>query len=104
MLDCYHFWAGLSKFEDLEPIRDGEIHHAHFQDVPRMPRELLDSTTRDIPGDGVSPLPAILRALRRKGYNGPLSVELFYPHLQKGDPFEVCSEIRRKADAVISRI
>ena len=103
MFDCYHFWAGLSKFEDLDMLRNGEIHHVHFQDVPRMPRELLDSTTRDIPGDGVSPLPAILRALRGKGYNGPLSVELFYPHLQKGDPFQVGSEIRRKAEAVMNR-
>jgi 2-keto-myo-inositol isomerase len=103
MFDCYHFWAGLSKFEDLELIRGGEIHHVHFQDVPRMPRELLDGATRDIPGDGVSPLSAILRSLRGKGYRGPLSVELFYPHLQKGDPLQVCSEIRRKAEAVMSR-
>ncbi len=101
MFDCYHFWAGLSKFQDLDLLRNGEIHHVHFQDVPSMPRELLDGTTRDIPGDGVSPLPAILRALRSKGYSGPMSVELFYPHLQKGDPFQVCSEIRRKAEAVM---
>ncbi len=103
MFDCYHFWAGLSKFEDLDLLHDGEIHHVHFQDVPRIPRELLDGATRDIPGDGVSPLPAILRALHKKGYNGPLSVELFYPHLQKGDPYEVCTEIRRKAEGVMAR-
>ena len=82
MFDCYHFWAGLSKFEDLAMIRPGEIHHVHFQDVPRIPRELLDNTTRDIPGDGVSPLVAILQALQRKRYVGPISVELFYPQLQ----------------------
>lgn len=103
MFDCYHFWAGLSKFEDLELLHDGEIHHVHFQDVPRMPRELLDSNTRDIPGDGVSPLPRILRALGAKGYHGPLSVELFYPHIQKGDPYQVCMEIRRKAEAVMQK-
>jgi 2-keto-myo-inositol isomerase len=101
MFDCYHFWAGLSKFEDLASIQPDEIHHVHFQDVPKIPRELLDNTTRDIPGDGVSPLPAILQALHRKGYNGPLSVELFYPHLQKGDPYEVATEIRRKAEPVM---
>jgi 2-keto-myo-inositol isomerase len=103
MFDCYHFWAGLSKFEDLSLIRPDEIHHVHFQDVPRLPRELLDNTTRDIPGDGVSPLVAILRALQTKGYNGPLSVELFYPHLQKGDPYEVAVEIRRKAQSVMQK-
>ena len=79
MLDCYHFWAGLSKLEDLDLIRQGEIHHVHFQDVPDMPRELLDNGTRDIPGTGVSPLVGILRKLAEKGYAGPLSVELFYP-------------------------
>ena len=69
--------------------------------MPRLPRELLDNTTRDIPGDGVSPLVAILQALKKKGYNGPLSVELFYPHLQKGDPYEVAAEIRRKAEPIM---
>ena len=101
MFDCYHFWAGLSKFEDLALIRPDEIHHVHFQDVPKIPRELLDNTTRDIPGDGVSPLSAILQVLHTKGYNGPLSVELFYPHLQKGDPYEVATEIRRKAEPIM---
>jgi 2-keto-myo-inositol isomerase len=103
MFDFYHFWAGLSKFEDLDQVRPGEIPHVHFQDVPRIPRELLDNGTRDMPGDGVSPLVAILQALKKKGYAGPLSVELFYPHLQKGDPYEVASEIRRKAEPILRR-
>src|SRR5207248_9189625 len=100
MLDCYHFWAGLSKFEDLDLIRPGEIHHVHFQDVPDIPRELLDNGTRDIPGEGVSPLPRILRKLSEKGYAGPLSVELFYPRLQNGDPYEVALSMREKAEPV----
>jgi 2-keto-myo-inositol isomerase len=101
MFDFYHFWAGLSKLEDLELIRAGEIHHVHYQDVPKMPREMLDNSSRDIPGDGVSPLKQILQGLKKKGYSGPLSVELFYPHLQKGDPYEVAMEIRRKAEPIM---
>jgi 2-keto-myo-inositol isomerase len=103
MFDCYHFWAGLSKFEDLDLIHDGEIHHVHFQDVPGIPRELLDNGTREIPGDGVSPLVGILRKLAERNYRGPLSVELFYPHLQNGDPFEVASRIRRKAEPILQQ-
>jgi sugar phosphate isomerase/epimerase len=103
MFDCYHFWAGLSKFEDLDLIHPGEIHHVHFQDVPDMPREQLDSTTREIPGDGVSPLGRILQALRKKGYSGPASVELFYPKFQKADPYEMAMEIRRKAEPILRR-
>jgi 2-keto-myo-inositol isomerase len=101
MLDCYHFWAGLSKFEDLDLIRHGELHHVHFQDVPDIPRELLNNGTRDIPGTGVSPLERILRKVKEKGYSGPLSVELFYPQIQKEDPYEVARRIREKAEPVM---
>jgi sugar phosphate isomerase/epimerase len=101
MLDCYHFWSGLNKFEDLDLIRPGEIGHVHFQDVPDMPRELLDLSTRIIPGDGISPLTRILGKLAEKGYAGPLSVELFLPKFQQGDPYEVAREIRAKSEAVM---
>ena len=104
MLDFYHFWAGLSKFEDLELIRPGELHHVHFQDVAKIPREMLDSRTREIPGDGVSPLAKILRMVAAKGYTGPLSVELFYQRFQDGDPFTVAKEIRGKCEAVLRTV
>ncbi len=101
MLDCYHYWSGLSKFEDLDMIRPGEIGHVHFQDVPDIPREMLDLTTRIIPGDGVSPLTRILGKLSEKGYAGPLSVELFLPKFQQADPYELAREIRTKCEAVM---
>lgn len=101
MLDCYHFWAGLSKFEDLDLIREREIHHVHFQDVPDIPREQLDNGTREIPGDGVSPLVRILRKLKEKNYRGPLSVELFYPKIQNADPYEMAKRIRAKAEPIL---
>src|SRR5438067_65720 len=72
LFDCYHFWSGNNKLEDIDGVRPGEIAHVHFQDVPDMPREMLDQTSRFIPGDGVSPLPTILRRLAEKGYSGPL--------------------------------
>ena len=77
--------------------------HVHFQDVPDMPRELLDATTRFIPGDGVSPIDAMLRKLAEKGYDGALSVELFLPRFADGDPFEVAREIKSKCEAVMQR-
>ena len=101
LFDFYHFWSGMNRLEDMDQIRPGEIHHVHFQDVPDMPRELLDNSSRFIPGDGVSPLNAMLRKLAEKGYAGPLSVELFLPKFQQGDPFEVATEVRRKAEAVM---
>jgi len=101
--DSYHFWSGLNKLEDMDQIRPGEIQHIHFQDVPDMPRELLDNSTRIIPGDGVSPINAMLRKLAQKTYAGPLSVELFLPKFQEGDPYEIAREIRQKCEAVMSK-
>ena len=104
LVDCYHFWSGNNKLEDLDLLKPGEVGHVHFQDVPDVPRELLDNTTRLIPGEGISPLPAILKKLSDKGgYNGPLSVELFLPKYQQGDPYEVAREIRQKAEGVMRR-
>lgn len=100
LFDCYHFWSGPSKFEDLDLIRPGEIVHAHLNDVQDLPRELLGSHTRVIPGDGVAPLAKILRKLVDRGYAGPISVELFLEKYQSADPFELATEVRRKSEAV----
>ncbi len=103
MMDFFHFWSGLSKFEDLDLLQHGELAHAHFQDVADVPKELYDNTSRLIPGDGVSPLVRILRKLAEKGYNGSLSVELFLPELQNGDPYESAKQIREKSDVVLKK-
>lgn len=101
VFDCYHFWASISKFEDLDLVRPGDIHHVHFQDATSGPRELLNQITREAPGEGAAPLIRILQKLKEKGYSGPLSVELFYPRFQKGDPFEVAAHIRQRGEAVM---
>jgi sugar phosphate isomerase/epimerase len=44
---------------------------------------------------------AILQKLAEKEYDGALSVELFRQELVRGDPFQVATEIRRKAEAVM---
>lgn len=103
MLDFFHFWSGLSKFEDLDLLQHGELAHAHFQDVADVPRELFDNTSRLIPGDGVSPLVKILRKLAEKGYAGSLSVELFLPAMINGDPFDTARQIKAKADVVLKK-
>ena len=98
MMDTYHFWGGSSKFEDLELLRDGELHHLHFEDVPaEPPREILGQPNRVWPGDGIAPLRRIVEALKRKQYAGPASLEMFNPAIQSMDPYEVA----KKALAVI---
>ena len=101
MMDFFHFWSGMGKFEDLDLLRPGELAHAHFQDLLDAPRELTNNSYRLIPGDGIAPLVRILRKLAEKEYDGALSVELFLPELTGGDPYEVATEIRSKCEAVM---
>lgn len=103
MLDFFHFWSGMSKFEDLDMIRPGEIAHVHFQDILDTPRELIDNNGRVIPGDGNAPVVAILRKLVEKKYTGPLSVELFLMELTQSDPYEVASRIKQKCEVVMKK-
>jgi len=87
MIDVYHFWAGMSKFEDLDLIEQGEIHHVHFEDTPALPHlEVTERKDRAYPGEGVAPLQRIVDKLAEKGYSRALSLELFDPEVQNTDP------------------
>lgn len=101
MIDFFHFWSGLSKFEDLDLLEPGELAHAHFQDLREGPRELINNDSRLIPGDGIAPVVRILRKLAEKQYAGALSVELFRSEFVQGDPYAVASEIRPKCESVM---
>ncbi len=103
MLDFFHFWSGLSKFDDLDLLEPGELAHAHFQDLLDTPRELINNDARLIPGDGIAPVVRIIRKLAEKQYVGALSVELFRAELVQGDPFQVATEIRQKCEVVMRR-
>lgn len=103
MLDFFHFWSGLSKFDDLDLLHPGELAHAHFQDLLETPRELINNDSRLIPGDGIAPVVRIIQKLAEKEYAGALSVELFRSEWVEGDPYEVATEIRQKCEAVMRR-
>jgi sugar phosphate isomerase/epimerase len=103
MMDTYHFWGGISKFEDLELLRDGELHHLHFEDVPAdPPREIQGQPHRAFPGEGIAPLRRIVEVLKRKKYAGPASFETFNPTVQATDPYQVAMRARAAIEPLIA--
>jgi 2-keto-myo-inositol isomerase len=103
MMDTYHFWAGISKFEDLDLLRDGELHHLHFEDVPAdPPREILGQPNRVFPGEGIAPLRRIVEVLKRKQYAGAASLELFSPAIQEMDPYQLAVRARAAIEPLIT--
>ncbi len=105
MMDTYHFWGGISKFEDLELLRDGELAHLHFEDVPAdPPREGQGQPDRVFPGDGVAPLRRIVQVLKQKKYAGPASLEMFQtvsPLVRDLDAFTIASKARAAIEPLI---
>jgi len=103
MMDTYHFWGGISKFEDLELLRDGELHHLHFEDVPAdPPREIQGQPHRVFPGEGIAPLRRIVELLERKQYSGAASLEMFNPAIQGMDPYQVAMKARATIEPLIT--
>lgn len=102
MIDTFHFWNGPSKFEDLDEVHDGELLHVHFEDTPREPpREVLEQRHRALPGDGIAPLKKFVEVVKRKGYAGALSVELFDPAFQQMDPYRLATKIRAAVEPFV---
>jgi sugar phosphate isomerase/epimerase len=107
MLDTFHFYGGVGKVEDLELLRDGELAHLHFEDIPAdPPRESLASQrNRLFPGDGIAPLKRTVEILKRKGYAGPASLELFQastPAAQDLDPFQLATKARAAIEPLLA--
>lgn len=103
MMDTYHLWGGISKFEDLELLRDGELHHLHFEDVPATPpREIQEQPHRKFPGEGIAPLRRIVEALKQKKYAGPASLEMFDPAIQAMDPYQLAMKARAAIEPLIA--
>lgn len=102
--DIYHLYKGGSGFNGLARLSGTLYGGFHLNDFPASPpREALKDADRIYPGDGVAPLPQILRDLRRAGYHGPFSIELFNPEYWKRDPAEVAATALRKTQAVFAK-
>ncbi len=103
LLDAYHLFRGGSGFAGLRLLHGAAMHVFHINDYPAEPdREQMSDSHRLLPGDGVCPLPEILRDMHETGFRGALSLELFHRELWKQDPLAVARRGREKLEAVIA--
>jgi 2-keto-myo-inositol isomerase len=107
MVDTFHFFGGVGKVEDLELLRDGELHHLHFEDIPADPpvAALNSQMHRVFPGEGIAPLKRTIEILKRKGYSGPASLEIFQTGtvlIQGMDPFQLATRAKAAIEPLIA--
>ena len=101
LLDTWHHYAFGSQPEDILRAQDGQILMVHVIDCPaREPGEAVRSESY-FPGDGVVPVTDILRNLKKVGYDGAVSVEVFDPAVQSMPAEECLVAAREKTLAVM---
>lgn len=100
--DFYHIYKGGNDFESLGMIEGSRMHCFHINDYPAdPPRETIGDKHRVFPGDGICPLPKIIRQLVDHGFQGTFSLELFNPEYWKRDALEVATEGLEKSKKVV---
>ncbi len=98
----YHIYKGGSDFAGLKAISATALPVMHMNDYPAdPPRERIGDRDRIMPGDGVAPLPQILRSLRDNGSRAVLSLELFSQVYWEKDPLEVAKAGLAKMKAAV---
>jgi sugar phosphate isomerase/epimerase len=87
LADVYHLYKGGSGFHGVRLLQGRSLPVFHFNDYPATPvhAEITDAH-RVYPGDGVAPLPDLLKDLRTIGFQGHLSLELFNRDYWAQDP------------------
>ncbi len=105
VVDFFHLLKGSGKPVDLLSLPAEGIALVHFNDIPAdKPLEALTDADRVLPGEGVAPLEELLGNLKKIGYKGWLSIEIFNPVYQARPPLEVCGEAIEKAKELLSRL
>ncbi|MHB1422493.1 MAG: sugar phosphate isomerase/epimerase family protein [Gemmataceae bacterium] len=103
LADVYHLYKGGSGFTGINLLNGSALHVLHMNDYPAdPPRAIITDANRLYPGEGVAPLKTFLRDLRRIGFRGVLSLELFNPEYWKRDALAVARTGLEKMKAVVA--
>lgn len=88
--DVFHMYISKGGFEGLNLLQGNAIAIFQFNDAPKgMALEDMKDKDRVFPGDGILPLPKILKDLKATGYTGCISLELYNPDYYKQDMLQV---------------
>jgi 2-keto-myo-inositol isomerase len=103
LADVYHLYKGGSDFTGINLLNGSALHVLHMNDYPAdPPRATITDAHRLYPGEGVAPLKTFLRDLRRIGFRGVLSLELFNREYWKRDALAVARTGLDKMRAVVA--
>ncbi len=103
VLDTFHLAISEARPADIAALPADAIGLVHLSDALTEGKALSAIRDRDrvLPGEGGLPLRQILEAIRRTGYGGPISVEVFHPKYGELNPLEMAQEAKRQAQSIL---
>jgi 2-keto-myo-inositol isomerase len=100
--DFYHIYKGGSDFAGLSLLGPNAIQVFHCNDYPDIPKEQISDKDRVYPGDGICPLPQIMKDMAGAGIYPVLSLELFNRTYWKQPALEVAKTGLAKMQAMVA--
>lgn len=102
VVNAVHSFAAEAGFAALDAIDPARIFLVHLADAPvaRIDRRLLTEAFRLLPGQGNLPLGELCAALARRGYRGPVSIEVFNEQIRALKPALIAKDAMRALDLV----
>jgi sugar phosphate isomerase/epimerase len=104
LLDNFHLYKGGSSLDSLHLMDNSAVDIFHMNDYTDIPRENITDEDRVLPGDGMSPLPKILKTLKDPARKLVLSVEIFNKKYYSMDANDVAKLALQKLKAVTAGI
>ena len=100
--DVFHLYKGGSDYKVMESVPGRLLPVLHINDHPAdPPRDKIDDSFRNFPGDGVAPLVDMLKVLHGTGGQKVLSLELFNRQYWAEDPLKVAETGLAKIKSVV---
>jgi sugar phosphate isomerase/epimerase len=100
LVDCFHVHTAGDTWQHVSQIPANKIVLCHLNDAPRIPVADVDDGQRLLPGEGAIDIGAFTAAIRKTGYDGPMSLEVFNADLRAMPPLDAA----KKAWAATQRI
>lgn len=104
LIDVFHLYKGGSDCHNLPMLGPSVIQVLHMNDYPAdPPRESIDDSYRTNPGDGIGPVPELIRLLAKTGGAKVLSLELFSKQFWSQDALAVAQTGLAKMKAAVAK-
>lgn len=104
MMDTFHYYLSQVPVSDVEAIPVEKLLIVHVNDSEDLPVSQLRDSHRLYPGKGCLPLKEDIAALKKIGYTGHLSVEIFREEYRKQPIDTIVREAKRGLEDVLTLV